>query len=147
MVEQLQSRLAKIGSKRSIHLIRKTLPVFHIYSVVKKSQEKLCLPNCFTINTPQVTEEILSLTTFLTAWPFIGYRHAKRLSFSANILVSSPPALNTMRFPHSSLMNTGLGESSKFPMSSILMQSSFLSTIIFFSEELLFLTKSQYFWK
>ena len=141
MVEQLQSRLAKIGSKRSIHLIRKTLPVFHIYSVVKKSQEKLCLPNCFTINTPQVTEEILSLTTFVTEWPFIGYRHAKRLSFSANILVSSPPPLNTMRLPHSSLMNTSLGESSKFPMSSISMQSSSSSTITFFSEELLFLTK------
>ena len=104
MVEQLQSRLAKIGSKRSIHLIRKTL---HIYSVVKKSQEKLCLPKCYTINISQVTEEILSPVCLF------------RLIFS----VSSPPPLTTMRFPHSSLMNTSLGESSKFPMSSISMQS------------------------
>ena len=74
MVEELQSCLAKIGSKRSIHLIRKTLPAFHIYLVVKKSQEYLYLPNCFTINIPQVTEEILLPTTFVTQWTFIGYR-------------------------------------------------------------------------
>ena len=42
----------------SIHLIRKTFPVFHIYLVVKKSQEKPCLPNWFPINIPLVTEEI-----------------------------------------------------------------------------------------
>ena len=29
----------------SIHQIRKTFPVFHIYLVVKKSQEKPCLPD------------------------------------------------------------------------------------------------------
>ena len=45
----------------------------NIYSVVKTSREKLCLPNCFTINIPQVTEEILSSTTFVTEWTFIGY--------------------------------------------------------------------------
>ena len=107
MVEQLQSRLAKIGSKRSIHLIRKTFPVFHIYSVVKKSQEKSCLPNCFTINIPQVTEEILSPTTFVTKWTFIGY--CKTSAFFWLIFsVSSPPSLTTMRFPHSSSMNTSL---------------------------------------
>ena len=38
----------------------------------KKSPEKSCLPNCFTINIPQVTEEILSPTTFVTEWTFIG---------------------------------------------------------------------------
>ena len=32
----------------SIHLIRKTFPVFYIDSVVKKSQVKSCLPNWFT---------------------------------------------------------------------------------------------------
>ena len=31
----------------------------------KKSQGKSCLPNCFTINIPQITEEILSPTTFV----------------------------------------------------------------------------------
>ena len=135
MVEQLQSRLAKIGSKRSIHLIRKTFPVFHIYSVVKKSQEKSCLPNCFTINIPQVTEEILSPTTFVTKWTFIGYCKTS-VFFLLIFSVSSPPSLTTMRFPHSSLMNASLGES-KFPMSSISMQSSSSPTITICSEELL----------
>ena len=139
MVEQLQSRLAKIGSKRSIHLIRKTFPVFHIYSVVKKSQEKSCLPNCFTINIPQVTEELLSPTTFVTKWTFIGYCKTS-VFFLLIFSVSSPPSLTTMRFPHSSLMNASLGES-KFPMSSISMQSSSSPNITICSEELLFLTK------
>ena len=57
----------------SIHLIRKTFPVFHIYLVVKKSQEKPCLPNWFPINIPLVTEEILSPTTFVTEWASICY--------------------------------------------------------------------------
>ena len=123
----------------SIHLIRKTFPVFHIYSVVKKSQEKSCLPNCFTINIPQVTEEILSPTTFVTKWTFIGY--CKTSAFFWLIFsVSSPPSLTTIRFSHSSSMNTSLGESSKFPMSSLSMQSSSFSNITFFYEEC-FLTK------
>ena len=50
----------------SIHLIRKTFPAFHIYLVAKKSQEKPCLPDWFTINIPQVTEEIFWPTTFVT---------------------------------------------------------------------------------
>ena len=57
MVEQLQSRLAKIGSNRSIHLIKKTFPDFDIYTVAKKPQEKSCLPNCFTINISQVIDK------------------------------------------------------------------------------------------
>ena len=39
MVEQIQSRIAKIGSKWSIHLIKKTFPVFHIYTVVKNHKK------------------------------------------------------------------------------------------------------------
>ena len=50
-------------------------------------------------------------------------------------LVSSPSSLTTMRFPHSSSINTSLVQSSKFPMSSILIQSSSSSTMTFFSEE------------
>ena len=131
MVEQLQLRLAKIGSKRSIHLIRKTFPVFHIYSVVKKSQEKSCLPNCFTINIPQVTEEILSPATFVTKWTFIGYDKTS-VFFWLIFSVSSPPSLTAMRFPHSSSVNTSLDESSKFPTSSLSMQSNSSATITFF---------------
>ena len=57
----------------SINQIRKTFLVFHIYLVVKISQEKPCLPDWFPINIQLVTEEILSLTTFVTEWTSIGY--------------------------------------------------------------------------
>ena len=57
----------------SIHQIRKTLSVFHIYLVVKKSQGKPCWPDWFPINILLVTEEILSATTFVTEWTSIGY--------------------------------------------------------------------------
>ena len=124
----------------SIHQIRKTFPVFHIYLVVKKSQEKPCLPDWFPINIPLVTEEILSPTTFVIGWTSIGY--CKTSDFFWLIFpVRSSPSLTTMRFPHSSSMSKSLGESSKFPMSSLSMQSSSYPTITFFSEELLFLTK------
>ena len=138
MVVQLHSHLAKIGSKQSIHLIRKNISCFSYLFGSKKSQEKSCLPNCFTINIPQVTEDILSPTTFVTKWRFIGYDKTS-VFFWLIISVSSPPSLITMRFPHSSLINTSLGESSKFTMSSISMQSSSATNIIFSSEELLFL--------
>ena len=121
----------------SIHLIRKAFPVFHIYLMVKKSQEKPYLPNWFPINIPLVTEEIFSPTTLVTEWTSIGY--CKTSDFFWLIFqVRSPPSLTTMRFPHSSSMNKSLGESSKFPMSSLSMQSSSYPTITFFSEELLF---------
>ena len=123
----------------SINLIRKTFPVFHIYLVVKKSQEKPCLPNWFPINIPLVTEEIFSPTTLVTEWTSIGY--CKTSDFFWLIFpVRSSPSLTTMRFPHSSSMNKSLGESSKFPMSSLLMQSSSFSNITFFWR-VVFLTK------
>ena len=115
----------------SIHLIRETFPVFHIYLVVKKSQEKPCLPNWFPINIPLVTEEILSPTTFVTEWTSIGY--CKTSDFFWLIFpVRSSPSLTTLRFPHSSSMNKNLGESCKFPMWSLSMQSSSFSNITFF---------------
>ena len=146
MVEQLQSRLARIGSKWFLFIwSEKHFLSFIFIPQWKKSQEKPCLPNWFIINIPEeiflnITEEILSPTTFVIEWTFIGYCKTSDI-FWLIFSVSSPPSLTTMRFPHSSLMNTSLGESSKFPMSSISMQSSSSSTITFFSEELLFLTK------
>ena len=95
----------------SIHQIRKTFPDFHIYLVVKKSQEKPCLPDWFPINIPLVTEEILSPTTFVTEWTSIGY--CKTSDFFWLIFpIRSSPSLTTMRFRHSSSMNKSLGESS-----------------------------------
>ena len=115
----------------SIHLIRKTFPVFHIYLIVKKSQEKPCLPNWFPINIPLVTEEIFSPTTLVTELASIGY--CKTTDFFWFIFQArSPPSLVTMKFPLSSSMNKNLGESSKFPISSLLIQSSSFSNITFF---------------
>ena len=71
-----------------------------------------------------VNEEILSPTTFVTEWTSIDYSKTSDLFFRLIILVSSPPSLTAMRFSHSSLMNTNLCESSKFPLSSISIQSS-----------------------
>ena len=129
----------------SIHLIRETFPVFHIYLVVKKSQEKPCLPNWFPINIPLVTEEIFSPTTLVTEWTSIGY--CKTSDFFWLIFpVRSSPSLTTMRFPHSSSMNKSLGESSKFPMSSLSMQSSSFSNITFFLKSVFF-NETVIFWK
>ena len=71
-----------------------------------------------------VTEEILLPTTFVTEWTYIGYCKASDFFFWLTFQVSSPPSLTTMRFSHSSSMNTSLGESSKSPVLSISIQSS-----------------------
>ena len=52
-----------------------------------------------------------------------------------------------MRVTHSSMMNTSLGESSKFRMLSVSIQSSSPSTITFFSEEVLFFNENVIFLK
>ena len=84
-----------------------------------------------------VNEEILSSTAFVTEWTSRGYCFVFWLIF----LVSSPPSLTTIRFAHASSMNTSLGEFSRFPMSSISIQSSSSSTT-FFSEGLFFSIKA-----
>ena len=65
---------------------------------------------------------------FVTEWTSIGYCKTSDFFFWLIFLVSSPPSLTTTRFPHSSSMNTSLGESSKFPMSSVSIQHSSSST-------------------
>ena len=79
-----------------------------------------------------VIEEILSPTAFVTEWTSVDTCKTSDFFFWLIFLVSTPPSLATMRFPHSSSMNTGLGESSTFPASSI--ESSSSLTITFFSE-------------
>ena len=110
----------------SVHLIRKTFPVVHNYLVVNKSQEKSCLPNWF----PMVTAEIFSPTTWVTEWTAVSYSKTSDF-FLANIS-NTFFTITTMRFPHSSSVSKSLGESSKFPMSSLLRQSSPFSNITFF---------------
>ena len=60
--------------------------------------------------------------------------------------VSCPPSTNTLRFPRSSWMNTILSKSSKFPMLSTSIPSSFSLTITFFSEGLCYSTKRDCLW-
>ena len=88
------------------------------------------------------TEEILSPTTFLNECTSIGCCKMSDFFFWLIFLVSFPPSLTTMRFPDFSSMNTSLGESSKFPMSSISISSSSSSIITLFSESLSFSIKS-----
>ena len=80
------------------------------------------------------TEEILSPTVFFIEWTSIGYCKTSDFFFWLVFLVSFPPSLTTMTFPHSSSMNTSLGESSTFPISSMSMQSSSSSAMALFSE-------------
>ena len=140
MVEQLQSRLAKNWIKAIYSGHQKNIFCFSHLFGSEKSPEKSSLPNSFTINIPQVTEEILSPTIFVTKWIFMGY--CKTSAFFSLIF----PSLTTMKFPYSSLMNTtSLGEYFKFPMSSITIQFSSSPAITFFSEDCFFFTKPYYF--
>ena len=78
-----------------------------------------------------VTEETPTPTTFVTEWTSIVYCKTCDLFF-ANISGMFSMIIDYLRFPHSSSMSTSLGESSKFLMSSITIQSSSSSTITFF---------------
>ena len=133
MVEQLQSHQAGIGSKRFPFIWSgKNFPSFKLFLLAikkkkkKKWQEK-CLPNWFTINIPHWHR-----INTLAEWISIGYCKTSDFFISLIFLVSSPPSLTTMRSPDSSSMNTSLGEFSKFPMSSISVQSSSSWTTRFF---------------
>ena len=124
---------------------QKNISCFSYLLGSKKSQEKPCLPDWFPINIPLVTEEILSPTTFVTEWTSIGY--CKTSDFFWLIFpIRSSPSLATMRFPHSSSINKSLGESSKFPVSSLSMKSSSFSNITFFLKSGFF-NWSVIFWK
>ena len=63
---------------------------------------------------------------------------------SMNVSWSSPPSLTTVRLSHCSSMNTILGESSEFPMSSISIPSS-PSSITFFLKGCLLQLKHEFF--
>ena len=77
-----------------------------------------------------VTKEILSSAAFVTYWALIiNYCETPDFFFWLIYIVSSPPSLTTMRFSHSSSMNTNLGESSKFPISFISIPSIVFSQL------------------
>ena len=110
----------------SVHWIRKRFLSFKLFTTA--SQEKSCLPNWFTIF-HMVSEETLSPTAFATWWTFINNCETPDLFFWLIFLVSFQPSLTTMRFSHSSSINTNLGESCKFPMSFISIPSIVLSQL------------------
>ena len=82
-----------------------------------------------------VIEEIV-FPTFDTEWTITGYCEMSDFLFWLISLVSSPPTLTTLRFPHSSLINTNLGKPSKRSMPSISKPFSSSSAITTFSEGL-----------
>ena len=91
-------------------------------------QQKLCLPEWFTISY-MVIEEILLPATFVTEWTLIGNCKMSDFFFWLIFLVNSLSSLTTLRFPHSSSMNTNQDKSSRFQMSSISVSFSSSSAI------------------
>ena len=118
----------------SIHLIRKKFLSFKSFTV--DLQEKSCSSNWYVIF-DVVVEEILSPTTLMSQSGHLSIGYCKTLPFFFWLIffVSSPPSLTTtMRFPHSSSINSSLDGFSKFTMSSISAPSTSSSTITTFSE-------------
>ena len=98
-------------------------------------------PYWFTI-LHMLIEEILSPIKFVTKWISISLSNASLLLFF-NISSELSTVIETLRFPHSSWMNTILSKSSKFPMSSISsITSSYSSWLSKFFEGLSSSTKT-----
>ena len=116
----------------SIHLIRKCFLSFKLFTAA--SQEKSSLPNSLTIFPHGYWRNTLAYS--ICHIIDICYFKTPDLFFWLILVVISPPSLTTMRFSHNLLMNTSLGESSKFPMTSLSMSSTSSSTITTFSEGL-----------
>ena len=139
MVEQFEPRLARTGSKWFLFIwSEKHFPFFILNRLLKKSQEQACLLNWCTVNIPQGYRRN-TLVYNICHWVDI-YRllwNVWLLLANISSKFSFIASLATMTFPHSSSMNTNLGESSKFRMSFISIQSSSSSTITFFSKVLL----------
>ena len=142
MVEQYQSRPAEIGSKWLL-FIWSEKGFLSYKGITTDWQEKLCLPNWSTI-LYMVIEEILP-STFVTEWISTSYCETSEFFFWLIFLVKSQPSLTTLRFRYSSSMNTNLGKSSKFRISSILTRFSSASTIIIFFWMVFFFNKIVFF--
>ena len=131
MVEKYHLHPAWIGAKWFLFTWSENIFLsFKLFTTNR--QEKLCLPNWSTI-LYMVIEEILT-STFVTEWISTSYCETSEFFFWLIFLVKSQPSLTTLRFRYSSSMNTNLGKSSEFPISSISTRFSSFSTIIIFSE-------------
>ena len=94
-----------------------------------------------------VIEEMSSPTAFVRQRTSKDYCKTSNFFFWLIFLVSSPLSLTIMRFSHSSSINTSLGKTSKFPMSSISIPFRPSSTITAFSEWLSSSMKARVFFK
>ena len=139
MVEQFQKRLA--GNKSKRFLFTWAGSFFSFKSFTTDSQEKKSY-----LTDSQYSTFILKKYCLLWHLPRSGHLllacKTPGFFYLLIFLVSSPPSTNTLRFPHSSWMNTILGKSSKFPMSSKSIPSSSSLTITIFSEGLCYSTKT-----
>ena len=138
MVEKYHLHPAWIGAKWFLFTWSENIFLsFKLFTTNR--QEKLCLPNWSTI-LYMVIEEILP-STFVTEWISTSYCETSEFFFWLIFLVRSQPSLTTLRFRYSSSMNTNLGKSSKFRISSILTRFSSASTIIIFFWMVFFFNK------
>ena len=112
MMEQLLSSLARIGSKRFLFMWSENISsLSYLLGSNRKSQEKSCLPNWFTMKIPQdYRRNILAYNICHWATGYCKTSDFFWLIFS----ISSPPSLTTTRFTNSSTMNTSVREFSKF---------------------------------
>ena len=114
-------RLARFRSRRLLKkvsfLSRYLLPTHKKnYAYVTDSQYSSCLLKEYSRlqHLPQTEHLVASETSDFLFWL---------------IFLVSSPSLTTIRLPHPSSVNTSLGKSSKFPMPSIIVSSSSVSTI------------------
>ena len=109
MVEQFQSWLVRIGSKQFMFFWSEKL-FLYLKLLITYRQEKSCLPYWFTV-LYMVIEVILSAKTFVAEWILTGYYKTSDYFFWLMFPVRSLLSSTTLRFPHSSLMNTYLVKS------------------------------------
>ena len=147
MVDQLLSGVARLGSKRFLFIwLEKIFLSFKLFTT--DPQEKSCLPNSFRIF-QMVIQEILNKCYLQCLSQSEHLQACKTSDFFLLFNTSSKFSmiLTTLRFTHSSSMNTNLGKSSKFSVSFISTPSSSSSSITTFSGQWSSSIKSWYFFE
>ena len=145
MVEQFQSRLARIKSERFLFTWPGCFFSFKLFTTDSQEKYHTYLTDSqystFVLNKYSLSCSICHRVD--------NYELVKRLGFFCLLIfpVSSPPSTNTLRFPHSSWMNSILSKSSKFPVSSTSIPSSSSLTITFFLKGCAIQLKRDCLWK
>ena len=125
-MEQLQSRLARIGSKRFLFIwSEKSFLSFKFFH--QNNEKNTYLPNWFTTNIPHGFWKKYSLLQHLSLSGHLW------LIFLVNISRTFSTVIDYNEVPKLlSSISTSLGESPKFPMSSTSIQSNSSSAMWFF---------------